>query len=107
MNIATAGRNGSVAASFPVETNDQIMLVTDGGKIIRSPIADIRIAGRSTQGVTLFDTAQNEKVVSVAHLRESDDPEDEINPLNSSPDVQVQGDGLTDKNSVDDNVEEA
>jgi len=107
VNIATAGRNGSVAASFPVETNDQIMLVTDGGKIIRSPIADIRIAGRSTQGVTLFDTAQNEKVVSVAHLRESDDPEDEINPLNSSPDVQVQGDGLTDKNSVDDNVEEA
>jgi DNA gyrase subunit A len=76
VNIATVGRNGSVAASFPVENGDQIMLVTDGGKIIRSPVADIRIAGRSTQGVTLFDTADDEKVVSVAHLLESDEPEE-------------------------------
>jgi len=53
-----------------------MMLVTDGGKIIRSPVADIRIAGRSTQGVTLFDTADDEKVVSVAHLKEGDEPED-------------------------------
>ena len=76
VNIATEGRNGAVAASFPVEDGDQIMLVTNGGKIIRSPVADIRIAGRSTQGVTLFDTAKDEKVVSVAHLQESDEPED-------------------------------
>lgn len=76
VNIATEGRNGAVAASFPVEAGDQMMLVTDGGKIIRSPVADIRIAGRSTQGVTLFDTAEDEKVVSVAHLQESDEPED-------------------------------
>jgi DNA gyrase subunit A len=76
VNIATEGRNGAVAASFPVEDGDQMMLVTDGGKIIRSPVADIRIAGRSTQGVTLFDTADDEKVVSVAHLLESDEPED-------------------------------
>jgi DNA gyrase subunit A len=76
VNIATEGRNGAVAASFPVEDADQMMLVTDGGKIIRSPVADIRIAGRSTQGVTLFDTADDEKVVSVAHLKEGDEPED-------------------------------
>ena len=76
VNIATEGRNGAVAASFPVEDGDQIMLVTNGGKIIRSPVADIRIAGRSTQGVTLFDTAEDEKVVSVAHLLESDEPEE-------------------------------
>ena len=76
VNIATEGRNGAVAASFPVEDGDQMMLVTDGGKIIRSPVADIRIAGRSTQGVTLFDTADDEKVVSVAHLKEGDEPED-------------------------------
>ena len=79
VNIATEGRNGAVAASFPVEDGDQMMLVTDGGKIIRSPVADIRIAGRSTQGVTLFDTADDEKVVSVAHLLESDEPEDADN----------------------------
>ena len=52
------------------------MLVTDGGKIIRSPVADIRIAGRSTQGVTLFDTADDEKVVSVAYLQESEEDEE-------------------------------
>jgi DNA gyrase subunit A len=75
VNIATEGRNGGVAASFPVEDGDQMMLVTDGGKIIRSPVADIRIAGRSTQGVTLFHTADDEKVVSVAHLKEADEPE--------------------------------
>ena len=73
VNITTEGRNGSVAASFPVEDTDQIMLVTNGGKIIRSPVEDIRIAGRSTQGVTLFDTADDEQVVSVAHLKETDE----------------------------------
>lgn len=107
VNIATEGRNGSVAASFPVETNDQIMLVTDGGKIIRSPVADIRIAGRSTQGVTLFDTAQNEKVVSVAHLREEDDPEEEIIPLNLDSEVQSESEELNAANPVDGDAEEA
>ena len=79
VNIATEGRNGEVVASFPVEDTDQVMLVTNGGKIIRSPVGDIRIAGRSTQGVTLFDTADDELVVSVAHLTdvdEDDAPED-------------------------------
>ena len=67
-----------MVASFPVEDSDQMMLVTNGGKIIRSPVADIRIAGRSTQGVTLFDTADDEKVVSVAHLKETEEnPEGE------------------------------
>ena len=107
VNIATVGRNGSVAASFPVETNDQIMLVTDGGKIIRSPIIDIRIAGRSTQGVTLFDTAQNEKVVSVAHLREEDDPEDELNSLDTAGDVHSQSARLNTVDAVDGDTEEA
>ena len=76
VNITTEGRNGPVVASFPVEDSDQIMLVTNGGKIIRSPVADIRIAGRSTQGVTLFDTAEDEQVVSVAHLKETDGDND-------------------------------
>ena len=62
-----------MVASFPVEDSDQMMLVTNGGKIIRSPVADIRIAGRSTQGVTLFDTADDEKVVSVARLADNVD----------------------------------
>jgi DNA gyrase subunit A len=63
-------RNGQLVASFPVEESDQIMLVTDGGQLIRCPVNDIRIAGRSTQGVTVFRTAQDEKVVSVSRISE-------------------------------------
>jgi DNA gyrase subunit A len=63
-------RNGPLVASFPVEDDDQIMLVSNGGQLIRCPVHDIRIAGRSTQGVTIFNTAKDEKVVSVEHIRE-------------------------------------
>ncbi len=70
-NMDLTKKNGtSVVASFPVSANDHIMLVTDGGKLIRCPVHDIRIAGRKTQGVTLFKVAKDEKVVSVAWLAE-------------------------------------
>jgi DNA gyrase subunit A len=61
-------RNGKLVASFPVEDPDQIMLVTDKGQLIRCPVEGIRIAGRSTQGVIVFDTAEDEHVVSVEHI---------------------------------------
>jgi DNA gyrase subunit A len=61
------GENSAVAA-FPVSEKDQIMLVTDGGRLIRCPIHDIRIAGRTTRGVTLFRVDESERVVSVARL---------------------------------------
>ena len=61
-------RNGPLIASFPVEDPDQIMLVTDGGQLIRVPVAGIRVAGRSTQGVIVFNTADGERVVSVEHI---------------------------------------
>jgi DNA gyrase subunit A len=67
-NIEMNDRNGPVVASFPVTDDHQIMLVTDGGQMIRMPIHDVRIAGRKTQGVTLFRVAQEERVVSVAWL---------------------------------------
>ncbi|MFX5370328.1 DNA gyrase C-terminal beta-propeller domain-containing protein, partial [Acinetobacter baumannii] len=63
--------NGGVTASFTVDDADQIMLVTNGGQVIRCPVDDIRVAGRNTQGVTLFKTAQSEEVVSVARLPEA------------------------------------
>ena len=74
-NIDVSARNGAVVASFPVKDGDQIMMVTDGGQLIRIPVGDIRIAGRSTQGVTLFKTAEGEHVVSVTRLREPDEGE--------------------------------
>jgi DNA gyrase subunit A len=68
-------RNGKLVASFPVEDSDQIMLVTDKGQLIRCPVEDIRIAGRSTQGVIVFDTAEDEHVVSVEHIGEDESGE--------------------------------
>ncbi len=70
-------RNGDLAGSFPVEEEDQIMLVTDAGKLIRCPVHNVRIAGRSTQGVTVFKTAQDERVVSVEHITHVEGDEDE------------------------------
>ena len=73
VNIDTSERNGHVVASFPVEPTEQLMLVTDQGKLIRMPVKDIRIAGRATMGVTLFKVNDAEHVVSAARIRESDD----------------------------------
>lgn len=66
---------GKLVAAFPVNAQDQIMLVSDGGQLIRVPVEGIRIAGRSTKGVTIFHTADNEKVVSVERISESDSDE--------------------------------
>jgi DNA gyrase subunit A len=71
MNVTA--KTGKLVGSFPVEEGDQVMLVTDQGKLIRTGVAGIRIAGRSTQGVIVLDTAQDERVVSVEHLSEEED----------------------------------
>lgn len=68
VSIATSKRNGDVVASFPVGDTDQVMMITDSGRLIRTPIGDVRIAGRATQGVTMFSTGEEERVTSVAHL---------------------------------------
>lgn len=70
-------KTGKVVDSFPVKDEDDVMLVTDTGKLIRCPVHDIRIAGRRTQGVTLFRVAEDETVVSVACLEESGEEESE------------------------------
>jgi DNA gyrase subunit A len=68
--MAITEKNGRIVASFPVEESDQIMLVTDGGQLIRCPVEGIRIAGRATQGVIVFSTAEGERVASVERLTE-------------------------------------
>ncbi|MBD9390091.1 DNA gyrase subunit A [Agrobacterium sp. AGB01] len=72
---------GELVAAFPVEDGDQIMLVSDGGQLIRVPVNGIRIASRATKGVTIFSTAKDEKVVSVERISEpegEDDVESEL-----------------------------
>ncbi len=68
--MVTNARNGKLVASFPVEHGDEIMLVTNGGQLIRCPVDGIRIAGRNTQGVIVFNTAKDERVVSVERIPE-------------------------------------
>jgi DNA gyrase subunit A len=77
-NIDTSERNGCVVASFPAHTGEQLMLVTDQGKMIRTTVGDIRVMGRNTQGVTIFRVAEDEHVVSVAKIDESEEEELEI-----------------------------
>ena len=76
-SIVTSERNGGVVASFPVMQSDQLVMVTDGGQLIRTTVHDIRIAARNTQGVTLFKTAEEEHVVSVTRLSEVEDEDGE------------------------------
>jgi DNA gyrase subunit A len=78
INIVTSERNGGVVASYPVKPGEQLMLVTDQGKMIRTTVGDIRIAGRNTQGVTIFNVAEGEKVVSVAKIDESEEEDVEL-----------------------------
>ncbi len=68
--MAVNARNGALVASFPVAQGDEIMLVTNGGQLIRCPVDGIRIAGRGAQGVIVFDTAEDERVVSVEHIQD-------------------------------------
>lgn len=71
-NIDVCEKNGKVVSVFPVEDNDDVMLVTDSGKLIRCHVNDIRITGRSAQGVILFRVGNGEKVVSAARLADAD-----------------------------------
>ena len=68
MCITTSSRNGNVLASFPVGHDDDIMLITKSGQLIRCPVIDIRVAGRNTQGVSIFKTSDSEKVVSASRV---------------------------------------
>ena len=83
-NIETSERNGRVMASFTVLEEDQLMLVTNEGQIIRIRVHggegdSIRVAGRKTQGVRLFDVSggKDEKVVSAGLIRDADDEDDD------------------------------
>ena len=80
-NIGLTKKNGAlVAGTFPVTEEHQIMLVTNGGQMIRMPVGGIRFTGRSAQGVTLFRVGEGEQVVSVAWLKQEAEEEVENDP---------------------------
>jgi DNA gyrase subunit A len=70
--MAMSKRNTAVVAAFPVEESDHLMLTTDSGQTIRCPVATVRIAGRATQGVTLFRLDEGERVVAVERIAEAE-----------------------------------
>ncbi|UZK66989.1 DNA gyrase subunit A [Sphingomonas sp. M1-B02] len=72
-NIVSSDRNGPVVASFPAHNGEQLMLVTDQAKLIRTTVGSVRVTGRNTQGVILFRVADNEHVVSAARIAESEE----------------------------------
>ncbi len=69
-NMDMGDRNKAIAAVFPIHETDQLMMVSDGGQVIRMPVHDIRLTGRKSKGVTLFRLSGEEKVVSVARLED-------------------------------------
>ncbi|MHA1539439.1 MAG: DNA gyrase subunit A [Alphaproteobacteria bacterium] len=77
-NIVMSERNGLVLRSLPIEDTDQIMLVTDSGKLIRCPVKNISITGRTTQGVTIFKVADGEKVVSIARVMHDENEDEDL-----------------------------
>lgn len=76
-NIDNIGRNGPVVASFPATRADQLMLVTDQAKLIRMGLDSLRVIGRNSAGVRLFNVADNEHVVSAARIEDSEDADGE------------------------------
>ncbi|MDX1580762.1 MAG: DNA gyrase C-terminal beta-propeller domain-containing protein, partial [Alphaproteobacteria bacterium] len=91
INIETSERNGSVVDSFPVEPTDQIMMTSNGGQLIRMAVDGIRIAGRSTQGVTLFRLDEDEAVVSVARVPEEENADEDEDGADMEPDAPSDG----------------
>ena len=88
-------KGGRLAASFPVEEFDEILLVTDQGQLIRTPVSQVRMVGRNTSGVTIFRTAKDEHVVSVERLADTGEDEADIadgSEAGPEPDVGPEGD---------------
>jgi len=79
-DVSKAAEIGQLVAAFPVANEDQIMLVSDGGTVIRVPVHNIRMASRATKGVTIFDTAEGERVVSVERISEPEGEEEQEAP---------------------------
>ena len=84
-NIDNIARNGAVVASFPAVKADQLMLVTDQAKLIRLPLESMRVIGRNSAGVRLFNVADAELVVSAVRLAEAEGDGDEEAEVEDGP----------------------
>ena len=90
-DVSKVAEIGKLIATFPVGGDDQIMLVSDGGQVIRVPVDGIRVASRATKGVTIFNTAEGEKVVSVERISEPQGEDDGDDAANGEEPVNEEG----------------
>ena len=111
--ISTSERNGKLVAALVVADDEHLLLATNGGKIIRTRISEIRIQGRATAGVKLMNTQEGENIVAVATCAESNDDDAELTalPIDDSPEevedveeVEEVEDDLTDDDLADDDL---
>lgn len=84
-DIGRVGDIGQLVAGFPVEPGDQVLMISDRGQMIRVPVEGIRVAGRATKGVTIFNTADNERVVSVERIPDQGSDESEVGDVSAGP----------------------
>ncbi|MBZ9847624.1 DNA gyrase subunit A [Mesorhizobium sp. CA14] len=92
-DVSKTAEIGRLVATFPVGNDDQIMLVSDGGTVIRVPVNGIRFASRATKGVTIFNTAEGEKVVSVERISEPQSDEEVEDVASSETGTDEVGEG--------------
>jgi DNA gyrase subunit A len=88
-DTSKTGEIGPLIAAFPVEQGDQIMMVSDGGQVIRVPVGGIRMASRATKGVTIFSTAKDERVVSVDRISEPEAEEELVDDVDAAAEIGV------------------
>ena len=106
VNMILSDKTGNVVASMPANINDELMLITNNGKLIRCKLESVRVTGRSTSGVILFKTEKNEQVVSASLIAESNN-EDEENEdiLDQQNSEQSESDTSTDTETLNSNSE--
>ena len=97
MDLQRDGDSATVVNSFPVVQTDQLVLVADSGQIIRVPVEDIRVIGRASRGVTVFNVSDDDRVVSVTRLRDEDDEGDEDEDGEDENGEEIEGEVATDE----------
>ena len=96
-NIDNIARNGDVVASFPAAKGHQLMLVTDQAKLIRMSLASLRVIGRGSAGLRLFNVAPGEHVVSAARIEETEE-DAEMNLADGTPEIAPEPDAVVGEN---------
>jgi len=85
--IQTTGRNGAVIGSALVKDDDEVMLITTGGTLVRTPVADISVIGRNTKGVTLIRLTKNEKLIEIERIENLADDNADETESEDSPEI--------------------